>query len=235
MGGYVVAAYVNNLRQAVSSPRLDKYLPAGGSDLEMAVNYFWNIALSEALFPGFAAMEVALRNTIHNALTATFNEQWFYIPGLLEPEQLREFSQARLSLYKHHGNTPSVGLIVAQLNFGFWTTLLSRKYHDSLWNANRAENLRRAFPHVPRRQFQRELIHKRYNDLRFLRNRVMHHEPIWNRPHLLSDHDGMLAAIKWISPPVHDSIIVFDTFPEVYREGRSQIERQLQRHLEPHQ
>lgn len=228
----MASAYIADLRRAASTPRLEKYRPVGGSDLDTAVNYFWNIALAEAFYPGLAALEVVLRNAVHDALTAAYNtELWFYTPGLLEPRQLREFAQARLSLYHQHGNTPAVGLIVAQLNFGFWTTLLSRTYHASLWNPNRAANLRAAFPQVPRPQFRRELIHRRYNDLRFLRNRVMHHEPIWSRPNLLQDHRDMVAAIGWINPAMRDSISRLSRFPDIYERGRKQIEADLRNQI----
>lgn len=228
----MVTAYVAALRGAVSTPRLDKYRPIGGSDLEMAVNYFWNIALSEALYPSLAALEVGLRNGIHGALSTAYGtELWYYTPNLLEPQQLREFSQARLKLYRAHGNTPTAGLIVAELNFGFWTTLLSRNYHGSLWNPNNAANLRAAFPNVPKNRFRRDNIHQRCNDLRFLRNRVMHHEPISHRHSLPQEHSNMMGAIEWVSPTLRVTVDLLDRFPDVHQNGRARIEADLRKHL----
>ena len=110
----MVASYLSSLRQTVSSSRLDEYRPRGGSDLDMIVNYFWNVALSEALYPGLAALEISLRNGIHDALTNDRGtDLWFYEPGLLEPRQLREFSNARFNLFRDHGNQPTTGRIVA--------------------------------------------------------------------------------------------------------------------------
>lgn len=60
-----------------------------GSDLEMLTNYFWNIDLIEALVPCLHAVELALRNSIHAALTAQYGtKMWFYEPGVLESSEL---------------------------------------------------------------------------------------------------------------------------------------------------
>ncbi len=83
----MVASYIAELRRTVSAPRLDKYRPSGGSDLDMVVTYFWNIALSEALYPGLAALEVSLRNGMYAAMTAREGTEWWcYQAGLLEPK-----------------------------------------------------------------------------------------------------------------------------------------------------
>ena len=66
----MIQAYIAELEQGVSTPRLASYRPQGGSDLDMTIHYLWNVVLSEALFPSFAALEVTLRNSIHHALTA---------------------------------------------------------------------------------------------------------------------------------------------------------------------
>ena len=144
---------------------------------------------------------------------------------------MQELSRARLNLYRAHGNTPTAGLIVAELNFGFWTTLLSRNYHGLLWSPNNAANLRAAFPHVPKRLFRRDAIHKRYNDLRFLRNRVMHHEPIWYRRGLAQEHHEIIEAIGWISLTLCHSVKLFDNFPDVHSNGRSRVETSIRSHI----
>lgn len=235
----MVAAYVTDLRRAVSAPRLDGYRPPGGSDLDMAVTYFWNITLCEALYPSLALLEISLRNAIHDALTiAHKTDLWFYESGLLEPQQLREFANARSSLYKVHGNQPTAGRIVAELNFGFWVTLLSRNYNGVLWNPNHAALLRAVFPHLTGPLFRRDRIHQRYNDLRLLRNRVFHHEPVWRTPlrsrpniNLAELHTEMMAAIAWIDPTLRNSAAALDRFSDVNLNGRSTIETSIKRQI----
>ena len=45
----MVAQMVVDLYGSLSRPRLEAYRPTGGSDLDMVVNYFWNIDLAEAI------------------------------------------------------------------------------------------------------------------------------------------------------------------------------------------
>ncbi len=79
------AQFVSDLYFALSIDRLEAYRSANGSDLEMLTNYFWNIDLIEALVPCLHAVELALRNSIHAALTTQYGtEMWFYQPGVLE-------------------------------------------------------------------------------------------------------------------------------------------------------
>lgn len=224
----MIQAYVAALEQGISNPRLSKYRPPGGSDLEMAVNYLWNIALSEALFPGLAALEVTLRSSIHHALTAREGtDMWFRT--LLEPGQLSVYAQSHLKLYNRLKRTePTSGQVVAELTFGFWTTLLSQPYHQTLWVPDKTALVKAVFPHLPPTPSNRHFVHQRYNDLRILRNRVMHHEPIWHRPRLYQEWEEMIEAIGWISPTTRDSILLLDHFTDTYRNGRLRIETELQ-------
>jgi hypothetical protein len=65
-------SYYGLLRGVLSADRLDAYHQPGDSDgLDAAARYLWNVALSEALYPALAALEVGLRNNFHDELAAT--------------------------------------------------------------------------------------------------------------------------------------------------------------------
>lgn len=140
-----LAELVSDLEQTLSRERLESYRPAGGSHLDMVVNYFWNIDLAEALVPSLHAAELALRNSIANILTADRGtDVWFYEPGLLEPGQLQQFAHALVALSRRKVQ-PTGGRIVAQLTFGFWVTLLRR----TSWRGSRYRESRRGSPQPP--------------------------------------------------------------------------------------
>ncbi|MGH2559874.1 MAG: hypothetical protein ACRDJH_12480 [Thermomicrobiales bacterium] len=232
------ALFVADLQRTVSTPRLDAYRLPNGTDWDMALNYFWNVALSEALYPGLCMLEVTLRNAIHRDLSRREGtELWFR--GLLEPRQLRDFAGTSVSLHDKLKRQPTPGQIVAELNFGFWTTLLSQPYNQSLWTPNKSALLRAVFSRPPRVPNNRHYIHGRYNDLRLLRNRVMHHEPIWNgltykqtgqsdrHVDIYDLHNQILEAIGWVSDTARRSVQQIDTFDTVYQQGRAQIEADL--------
>ena len=100
-----------------------------------------------------------------------------------------------------HGNETS--RVVAALSFGFWVSLTGSggrltsgskaNYEMTLWRPA----LRRAFPH--REKLTRKQVHRPLNDLRTLRNRIAHHEPIFARD-LAGDHERILDVAGWISP-----------------------------------
>lgn len=223
----MVQAYVVDLERAVSRARLSKYRPRNGTDFDMAVNYFWNIELSEALYPGLAALEVTLRSSVHEALTTREGtDMWFRTQ--LEPGQLRTYADAYLKLLKDlKGQHPTSGQVVAQLTFGFWTTLLSQPYNQSLWAPHKIALLKAVFPNLPPVPNNRHFIHQRYNNLRLLRNRVMHHEPILFRPDLYQEWEGMIDAIGWISPTTRDSVLAIDHFDDTFHSGKARIEAAL--------
>lgn len=197
----------------------------------MAVDYFWNVALSEALYAGLAVLEVTLRSSIHAALTnREGTDMWFRT--MLEPRQLREYAPAMLTLRERHkGRQRTSGQVVAELTFGFWTTLLSQPYHQTLWAPNHTSLVKDVFPNLPPVPNNRHYVHQRYNELRKLRNRVFHHERIWERPRLAIEHREMIEAIAWVSPAVRDNVILIDHFPDTYQHGRSTIGANLKANL----
>jgi len=222
----VVAQFVSDLHLPISQIRLETYRPVGGDDLEMVTNYFWNIHLAEALVPSLHAAELALRNSIHTALTAHFNtEMWFYQPGLLEGGQLGEFARALISVSRKGSATS--GRIVSSLMFGFWVSILTSPYEQRLWAPNHYALMKTVFPHAT---VSRKDIADRFVMIKDLRNRVSHLEAVWQDPNLLGKHQLIHDAVKWISAPLHQAINAVDNFPFVFN-NRKQVQIDLKKHL----
>ena len=79
-------SYYALLRSVLSADRLDVYRqPRDADSLDAVARYLWNEALSEALYPTLAALEVGLRNNLHDELSALYGPSWFTRPGLLRP------------------------------------------------------------------------------------------------------------------------------------------------------
>lgn len=191
----------------------------------MVANYFWDIALAESMLPALHGVELALRNSLHNELAKRFeSSMWFYRPGILEPGQLNQLANA-LGQIARRKTRPTPGHIVAELNFGFWVTIMSGPYEQRLWQPGNFSLMASVFPHARGKSIR--AIHKRYNDIRRdLRNRVFHHEAIWNRPNLLQEHADILEAIGWISPTLLEGVRAIDRFDAVYH-NRSALHANL--------
>jgi hypothetical protein len=160
-----------NLEKSISSERIGTYLSACAGDLVAAVQmYEQNTALSEALYGVLQAFEVTIRNSMHRELTAHFGvANWFDRIPLLRAEAAA-LKRAKKSLLRA-GKPQTPGRIVAELSFGFWVGLTSRPYSQKVW----IPCLYKAFP-------LKRLAHKaangRLEEIRRIRNRIAHHEPI---------------------------------------------------------
>lgn len=234
----MVAQYVANLEHLVSKPRLDRYRPANGDDLETAVTYLWNAALSEALLQGLAAVEVGLRNAVHTTLTAyAGTEYWFQ--SVLKEAEMNEVHDTWAKLSRRHKKPPTPGKIIAELMFGFWPPLFSNAYHD-LWWSNGTALFKMAFPNVPTgvppyQAIVLKDVYQRTEACQKLRNRVMHHEPIFtglirlNVPvlPLSAIHQYIIDLLTWIHPDLVLSLNAVDRFEHVLQNGKTEIEEKL--------
>ncbi len=220
------------LQRPISEVRLESYRPKAGTDFAMITNYFFNVELSEALYPSLQAFEISLRNSVDTALGNNFSDPyWFDTPGLLPHWQQGEVSKARASLAR--SNKPQEpGRIVAALNFGFWHSLFNSPFEQVLWRPNKAALLVDVFPQLSRRDRNRQNVYQRINTVRKLRNRVMHFEPIWNRPGLPNDHRLILEAIRWISEDMFITLATYDRFESVFANGRQSLEQRILRQVE---
>ncbi|HEX3724262.1 MAG TPA: hypothetical protein VHV31_15855 [Nitrolancea sp.] len=231
--------YVVQISPSLSTERLARYRQAGADDRDIAINYLWNMSLSESLYPSLHVLEISLRNAIHTAATAEFGtEYWFDTARLLRKRQPDDIVKAKLNLARNNKPQTS-GRIVAELSLGFWTTLLSSTYELHFWRRNRYAILESAFPHfssAPRAlslSQRRVYIHQQYNAIRTLRNRVFHFEPIWDYPNLSEQRAKILDAIGWINPVLRDTVRRHDRFEMVLNHGRAEVEQTLDNWLDP--
>ncbi len=247
MSGSPVQQYMLDLEAALSTDRLSAYRPVGGGDIEMVATYFWNAALSQALYPLLGALEVSLRNAVHSTLAEHYGQaDWYNLPNMLLRNERDAVSRAKLRLQRAR-KQQSPGRIIAELSFGFWTSMLSAAYGSSprgpqLWITPNSPLLSAAFPHAPTSiQPYRGRVHRRFDELRHVRNRVFHHEPIWEGVRLpsgrrgvpgplvpLTDvHSRIVDAIGWSSPTLQNCVLLFDRFPTVFQDRQQQIVSEL--------
>lgn len=190
------------IEEIISLERLGKYLNAAGHDTQKAVElYAWNIELSQAFFPLLSAVEVSLRNIISNRLCEVFEDEWwenadFY--NLAGKKTKGIVLRARDSRERNKGYVTK-GCMTSELNFGYWTKMLLPKYKVDLWTP-----LPHSFPHLPA-EVDLSMLEQRANDVCRFRNRVFHHEPIFDR-NLTKDYSEAMELTRWLSPAKADWI-----------------------------
>ena len=209
--------YWLNLEQCLSTERLEPYQADGACRIEVTARYLWNVALSESLYAPLHFCEIALRNSIHTCLQAhTMREDWYETLELTSwaKEQIqkakRELRQSKKPI--------EPGRVVAELNFGFWTSLFEQDY-EGRSASFLPKGIKRAFPLMPKSHHKRKAIKGRLDKIRKLRNRVSHHERIIHWKDLESQHAMIIETIGWIDPDVLHMVQVTDRFASVYQSG----------------
>lgn len=229
----MVTQFVAELKATISEPRLERYRrPVNASDLEMLINYFWNMALADALHCSLSAAEVLLRNTIHSTLSAYIGqEDWYERDELLEGRQREDRDDAKHNI-ETRGREITPERVVSKLTFGFWVTLLSKTYNERFWRPDLSDrpNLRIAFPYSPAKH-RRSDIQAKYYRANNLRNLAFHHEPIFDLRSLEDDYRRTYEGIGWIDTTMPAKIQIFDRFPDIHANGRDAVEAQLRRYL----
>ena len=188
----------NAIQRIISSERLSPYLVFHNGNLNNAfAHYKANIEISEALYPLLAILEIGLRNNIDRQLQRMFyDKNWFNQHDFIREIssfQMDKISDAR-KLILRDKDIVLPGAMVAELSFGFWTSLLDVRFERIFW-----KNLRHAFPNCPKHLRQRRTMSTKFNGIRKLRNRVFHHESIsWNVAALIKYRNEIFEGIDWL-------------------------------------
>lgn len=191
----------------LSADRFDTYrLWADGDDALAVRLYTFNVQLSAALYGPLHMLEVAVRNVADRRLSAVYGPDWLDDPVALPSRYQREcVNGARVQLARE-GKTITHGGMVAELTLGFWTSLFGRD-GTHLW-----QHLR---PTFQARGIQRGLVSGQLRDLRQLRNRVAHYEPILAQP-LAQRYGNLTTLTGWLSPSAAAWIARTSTWSTLY-------------------
>lgn len=183
------------LRLSLSDERFGRYLVEAKQDEDLAVRlYTWNTALAAAFYGPLQACEVTLRNAVNRQLAARYGSWWFRNDTILRGDELRMASKAEETITVI-GKQLTAGRVVAELGFGYWVGLFANIYDQSLWRSDLFK--------IFRVRVQRRDLFDQLDRLRTLRNRVAHHEPIFQR-NLSDDFDRIDSVLDVLSPEVRD-------------------------------
>ena len=96
---------------------------------------------------------------------------------------------------------PTAGKVVAELSFAFWIAMLTSRHDVRLWTPW----IRAEFPHFAPQLAGacRNQLHLALEEVRRLRNRIAHHEPIFARD-VAADYERIRQIIAWRSPITAD-------------------------------
>jgi hypothetical protein len=179
--------------------------------------YLWNVELSAAFYGPLHLFEIGLRNAVDRSFRLAYGDDWLTRPGVLAPKEVGLVSNALDELAKW-GMPQARGKIIAELMLGFWARLFAKHYEVGSWSRghvyfwpSRSEEI---FPHAPKNMRTRKAMSARIEAIKKFRNRVFHHEPIWQRNDLVRIHNEICETARWITPDA-DSLISLSRVNEV--------------------
>ncbi|MDE2679507.1 MAG: hypothetical protein OXI76_16535 [Gemmatimonadota bacterium] len=221
---------IGSLRSALSAERLSAYaLPEDTDEVDSVARYLWNLSLCSALQPALHTLEITVRNHLFKISKGIVDETklsfdrvpcWLdATPSLLERREHQAVEQAKTTM-GIRGSAMTEGRLVSVLGFGFWVSLCKRPYEQgrnggpALW----PELATRGFPHLRKSKRTRSEIFDALDPLRDLRNRVSHHEAVWDR-RLNRSHQKILDTIAWINLDLATTLQAHSPLPAVVDKG----------------
>ncbi|MCQ8872246.1 Abi family protein [Mesorhizobium sp. LMG17149] len=180
-------------KKSLSASRFGTYLSASASDEKSAIQlYQWNAKISQSLYIYLQAWEICLRNKMNDFFIWKYKEGWPYdqqkIVRNLKGDDRRRLTETIQRQERDKGVRPvSTSAIVADLTAGFWVSQLSGNYNHHSWRYN----LVKVFAHETK--LDQATAWAICNELLTLRNRIAHHEPVFQLP--LNDRRDSLARI----------------------------------------
>jgi hypothetical protein len=194
----------------LSQERFDTYRKWASGDDALAVRlYTYNVQLSAALYGPLHMLEVALRNVADKQLTTAFGATWIDQATVLKETYQQDCVTTARATLRREGKAATHAQIVAELNYGFWSSLFGHKSHH-LWGTLR--------PIFQAKGVQRSAIAGQLRELRILRNRVAHYEPILALP-LEQRYLSAITLTAWLSPSAQAWISRTSNWAALYPAG----------------
>lgn len=193
---------ITHLPDVISAPRFATYLKTKGGHVEDALAlYAWNADISSAFMVPLHICEVAIRNAAAEAIQEFHGATWPWMNGFIRslpvPRDLHHYNP-QTNLRAVAARQPTVGKVVSEVNFAFWEKVFTAGQDHRIWNPY----LRTVLPGCPAGLSVQQARAKVYADLekiRKFRNRIAHHEPIFER-NLAQDYTTIRELVEWRRP-----------------------------------
>jgi hypothetical protein len=211
--------FFDKIAESLSTERLEVY---GQQDNPgpciVLARYLLNMALCESLYSPLQFCEIALRNSVHRSLTNLYGrEDWYDAPEFeLKEWAVGEIEKAKGKI-RYTGKSLTSGRVIAELQFGFWTSLFEPHYEQR--TRFLPKGIKEVFPYLPKSEHSRKDQKRTLESIRQLRNRVFHHERIVHWADLPERHTEILRVISWISKELHETAVTLDRFTIIRSEG----------------
>lgn len=186
----------SDIQAALSPARMSTYEMTVGDTPSALALYAWNANISGTLLIPLHICEVVVRNAVSDALINIYGSNWPWNTTFECSLPNNRFGyKPRKDLQDAKKNMTTTGKVIPELKFIFWQKMFTQRYDVRIWN----KNLLHVMPNLDRTKSIHDLRENIYNTLeniRILRNRIAHHEPIFNR-NIEDDYKKILEIINY--------------------------------------
>lgn len=163
------------------------------------------------MFP-FHIYEVTLRNCVAQALEMRYGQDW-PCNGAFENSLKRKLRRKLITQRRYHYTPGSgnIGKLLTELPLSFYESFFTSAQILRVWIHNGAFDV--VFAHAPKAPAGSDdaakaahinactsKIHSACKKIRGVRNRVAHHEPIFNKTEVSAIIPGVMELLSWRSP-----------------------------------
>ena len=200
----------------LSVPRLNRYkLNNNDNEVDLLNNYLWNIKLAEAFYPALALFEVVLRNRIDYSISKNIKQDWLLKPNtdkFLIGIELQSYNKALNNIKKR----VTKDRLISELNLGFWISLFKNFYNHVIWD--KPNVFYDICPLYPKGVMNsKKHISPKIRKIHELRNKISHHEPIFDEPNGIDNcYRDLEQVIFWLSPEAKEILDKTSRFWDIW-------------------
>jgi len=190
-------ATISAVRLSLSHARIATYensvVLAADDDPAALELYAWNAVVSGALLGPLHVCEVVIRNAVSDALTGVYGVDWPW-NSTFEVSLPFKRKNELISARSKSGVT-TAGKVIPELTFYFWQSMFTARHDNRIWIPHIDTVLPNLDPLLSH-QDKRLHVYDELEQVRALRNRVAHHEPIFTRS-LSDDYQKIIDIVRF--------------------------------------
>lgn len=226
----VIIKALDKFEMTYSKERLSSFAYLEGDTIDnIVMNYSHNIKISQAIYPELCTLEIILRNSIDRVLKKYISETWMEDElnnnVLLDSSEFKTLEKVYNDLKddcRASSKDFTIGKVVANLNFGFWTNLCVKKYNSKIWNKPKC--FYGVFVNYPYKYSINDIAKKLYAIRRF-RNRVFHYEKIFKCPSkTLGLYNNILEILSYLPNDELNILKNTSTFLDTYNSLMKEVQ-----------
>lgn len=177
------------INKYITRKRLDAY-----ADI---TEYKENLLISKNMYIPLSVLEVSIRNAVDSHFSSFYGNGWLINEAaFLQRDAIRKITEAKARIEEREEELTREKL-VAELSFGFWTSLFQQPYDKNL----RFSSLRQIFSNLPKKEqkeVDRKYISAKLNLIRAFRNRIFHYEKVMGKAKYIDINEDILEILSFL-------------------------------------